>query len=165
MITPIEFFKKQVDIWNENQHCNNCWVFGAPLSESAMESQRLRDRSECCYQLLITDYSTDTSSEYNSSNYPIRKICNHRFVMYVVKPNRIDVNNYNEIDEHPVNESKWKEIIEPLFECFSCDAMLDYCQILGYPVQIPQWRVEKVINKTSNNYDGIKVTAVFREVL
>lgn len=164
MITPIEFFKEQVKIWNESQHCGNCWDFSAPLSESGFEEQQLKEGKECCYQLVITDYATDESNEYNPANYARRKVCNHRFVMYIVKASDIGTNTYDEIDNHPIEESKWETIIKPLFECFGCDAMIDYCQIVGYPIQIPQWRVEKVINKTSNNYDGVKITATFREI-
>ncbi len=164
MITPIEFFKEQVKIWNENQYCGNCWDFGAPLSESGFEKYQLKEGKECCYQLIITDYSVDESNEYNTASFARRKTCNHRFTMYIVKASSIDINTYNEIEDHPINESKWETILKPLFECFSCDAMIDYCAIVGYPVLIPQWRVEKVINKHSNNYDGIKITGVFREI-
>lgn len=165
MTNPIEFFKKQVEIWNGNQHCGNCWEFGSPLSESGFEEQQLREESKCCYQFIITDYRTTTRSEFNSSNYPTRKICEHRFTFYVVKASSIDINTYNEIDNHPISESKYETIIKPLYDCLSCDAVLDYCQILGYPVQGIQWDVAPVINKTSNNYDGIKVTGMFREIM
>lgn len=162
-MNPIDFFEKQVKIWNENQFCNNCWSFGAPLSESGFEEQKLREGEACCYQIAITDYSTTSRTNYNSSMLEISKTCEYRFTMYVVKSSNIDINTYNEIDQHPISESKWETIIKPLRECFDCNAVLDYCQILGYPVQIPEWRIDNVINKTSNNYDGIKITAVFRQ--
>lgn len=163
MITPIEFFKKQVEIWNNEQFCGSCWDFGAPLSESGFEAHKIKEGKECCNQLIITDYSTDESNEYNTANFTRRKTCTHRFTMYIVKASSIDINTYNEVDGHPTEESKWETIIKPLFECFNCDAMIDMCEVNGYLIQIPQWRVEKVINKTSNNYDGIKITGVFRE--
>lgn len=164
-MNPIDFFQKQTEIWNGKQYCDSCWFFGAPLSESALNVQQLRDGSECCYQVMITDYSTSTRSDYNSSQFVTRKICDHRFTMYVVKQSRPDINNYNEIDNHCTKESKWKTIIEPLFNCLSCESVIDYCEILGYPVQIPEWNVVKVINHLDNNFDGVRITGVFRQIL
>lgn len=164
MINPIEFFKEQVAIWNETNHCGNCWSFTAPLTESGFNEYQLRDGKECCYLLAITDYRTTSSNEYNSVNWTRRKVCDHRIVMYIVKPSNIGINHHNEIDGHEECESKYESIIKPLRECFECDPIIDYCEIVGYPVQITQWNVDNVFNLHDNNYDGIKITAVMREI-
>lgn len=164
-MTAIEIFEKQVEIWNQNQFCNNCWVFSAPLSEEAMNAYQLRSEEECCYHLFVVDYSSSTRNIYNSSNYLTQKTCEERFTIYIAKSDRIDINNYNEIEEHPIDQSKWETIIKPLIECFTCDMMIDDCDILGYPVMIPEWNVSKVINLHDNNYTGIKITGLFRRIL
>src|SRR5690554_3299762 len=163
-MNPIDFFKEQIAIWNDEQYCDSCWSFGAPLSESAMNLQQLRDGEECCYQLMITDYNSRTTTEYNNTPYPTRVVCDHRLTIYVLKQSRIDINTYNEIDGHSECESKWETIIKPLFDCFACNAVMNSCEILGYPLRITQWDVSKVINYADNVFDGIRITANFREI-
>lgn len=163
-MTVIEFFEKQVEIWNQEQYCNSCWFFGAPLSESALETQQLREETKCCYQLMVTDYTASERKEYNTSNFITRSVCDQRITFYVVKESQIDINNYNEVNNHPVDESKWEAIFKPLLECLTCDTVLDFCSIQGYPTQIPEWTVTRVNNYTDKNFAGLKIVATFREI-
>ena len=43
----------------------------------------------------------------------------------------LGVNNYNEIKDHPIEESKWETIFKPIIDCLGCDNILDTCELLG----------------------------------
>ena len=161
-MNPIAFFEEQVKKWNEEEKCGLCFSFSAPLKESAINIQQLREEEKCCVQVMLINLTGDGINGYNTSGLVADKTCNYSFNLFVLVPSRIDINNYNEIDGHLVEESKYKTIIEPLLECFGCDAILDFCEIWNYPIQVPSWRSEVVLNYQDNNFDGLKLTYNFR---
>lgn len=162
-MNPITFFEKQVEKWNEDQKCGFCFQFSAPLKESAINIQQIRENDNCCVQVMLTDLRLSVQKQYDSKSFIIQDDCIYSFNLFVLKPSSLGVNNYNEINGHSVMESKWKTILEPLLECFGCDAILDLCEIWNYPIQVTNWgQAEVLINYQDMNYDGWKIPITFR---
>lgn len=162
-MNPISFFEEQVKIWNENKKCGFCWQFSAPLKESAMNIQQIRESDDCCVQLMLTDLRLTEQKSYGSNGLITANDCVYSFNLYALLPSRIDINTYNEIDGHTIEESKWKTHLEPLLDCLGCDTLLDICTIWKYPIQIPTWGAADVlINYQDANYDGWRIPITFR---
>lgn len=155
----VQYFKDKVDLYNQEQRCGFCYEFSAPLFENkSNEYQQQND--ECCVKVFITnlrlrslfDNSTDKILGYSLSNK-----CAYSFDLYFLKSSRMDINNYNEISGHPIEESKWNTIFEPLLNCFGCivNECTDIDNLQGYT----KWETVLVNNYLDQNYDGIKISA------
>jgi hypothetical protein len=159
----IDFWQKQVDKWNEENHCGLCWEFGAPLQQSQSNIQQLREDTKCCVQVFITDLSWEKHRSYNpTTGLVVSEYCDWTFNLFMLIPSELGKNNYNEISGYPIEESKWLTIFKPLIDCTACDPIIDFCEILGYNVQIPKWGGKTVHNYLAMVYDGIRITTTFR---
>lgn len=162
-MNPITFFEEQIQKWNEEEKCGLCFAFSAPLKESAINIQQLRENEKCCVQVMLTDLRFNQQKTYGANGLITDDVCLYSFNLFVLKPSVLGINNYNEIDGHKVSESKWKKNIEPLLDCFGCDAILDFCEIWNYPIQVTRWGdAEVLINYQDLNYDGWKIPITFR---
>lgn len=165
MINIVDFWEKQIALWNAEQKCGFCWEFGAPLTESAVTLQQPEPGKECCVQvLLVRDKITpfSTSNTYNSSALITQKVCTTGFQLLFLLPSTVGTNNYNEINGHPTIESKWANILQKLEACISCDAELAFCTILGSMRRITTWSGQQLINYTPENYSGYRLTVNFQ---
>ena len=162
-MNPISFFEEQVKKWNEDKKCGFCWQFSAPLKESAINIQQIRESDECCVQLMLTDLRLTEQKSYGTNGLITSNDCVYNFNIFALLPSRLDINTYNEIEGHTIEESKWKTKLEPLLECLGCDALIEICEIWKYPIQIPNWgAAEVLINYQDANYDGWKIPITFR---
>jgi len=157
----VDFWSKQVALWQTENKCGLCWEFGAPLVNSAINKQKLND--SCCVQVMLTNIRFRKTENRNATSQLVtEKICTWTVTVHAVIQSEIDTNNYNEIKEHPVSESKWNTIYNPLLDCLSCDSILDYCRVLGYDVIVNQVSdFELVHNYLDNNYSGWRVNYTF----
>ena len=162
-MNPIDFFEQQVAKWNEDEKCGFCFSFSAPLVESAINIQQIRKDEECCVQVMITDVGFQNNFTRNATTRLLtEEICDHTFTLFVLAPDSLGINNYNEIANHSVEESKWKRILQPLQDCFGCGLILDFCDFWQFPVEVTQWRGTSLLNYQDNNYSGWKINATFR---
>ena len=165
-LNAVTFFKELAESWKAANKCGNCWSFGAPLTEAGMNTQQPQSGSECCVHLILTKYRVGSTYKYNDTtklqNY---EACNHNFTLYaVVQRSDTGQNVFNEIEGHPISESLWTEVHEPLLDCLGCGREMDLCA-LGYDFDIISWDMEAVIFKEDQNWTGWKITGSFREKL
>lgn len=164
----VAFWRDQVNIWNQEQKCDLCWEFGAPLIESAANIQKPEDGKECCVKVLFLQDKQPaftTNRTYNNTTGLIQNItCTQSFQLLVLLPISIDKNNFNEIPGHPTAESKWDSVLFKLQQCLMCDAELDFCEILGTQYRITQWSGSQVLNYSDNNYTGYRINVQFQMI-
>ena len=159
----IKFFKEVAERYNDEDKCGFCWSFKAPLSESGLNKTELTEEEQCCLQLFITDYETDPGETIDErTGLSKKKYCDHIFTLYVVKPSDIGLNVYNEIPGHPISESLWETILEPIQNCIGCGNEFDLCE-MGYDFDILRWKMKAVQFKEDYNYTGWRILGVFRQ--
>lgn len=159
----VAFFKDLVSHYSEINKCGFCWAFGAPLSESGMNKQEMRDAEVCCMHIYLTDVIYRSEMRYNATttlqNYDG---CNTSFTLYIGRQTEdLGLNSYDEIQDHPVEESLWDTIWKPLQECLGCGREFDLCE-LGWDFDITKWDMRMVKFKDDNNFTGWKVEGSFR---
>lgn len=152
----VDFYKNKVDEWNANGHCGfDCFKFGAPLQTSHINIQQQED---CCVQVFLTDirYRSIYSNTQIFNGYNTLDKCAVSFNLWILVPSELGVNNYNEILGHPITESKWETIFEPLLDCFGCGA--NQCEQIDNFLGYTKWSVDLVHNYADMVYDGIKIS-------
>src|SRR5690606_9454971 len=112
----VQFWQDQTQKWHEEQKCGFCWTFGGALTESAINTYRIRQGEECCVHLFVTHVQLIANNEYNEYGMIIDPTCNYNFVLWALIPSRLDINNHNEIPEHEESEGVWNSIQFPLQE-------------------------------------------------
>ena len=151
----VNFFKQQVERFNLDDKCGLCWAFEAPMTESALNLVQLEEDTKCCVHLFMTSLQFSKKNRYSAQTTFVNgESCEYTFTLYVLQASRMDLNNYTEIKGHPVSESKWETIYKPIFDCLSCENVLETCEILGYKVDVTKWDAFLVSNFRDLNYDG-----------
>jgi len=160
----VNFWKEQVNIWNEQNKCGLCWEFSAPLVNSQINT--VQKDTPCCVQVFITDITFNETLVRNSTTgLTTSKTCVDRFTLWVLIESPLGVNNYNEIKGHPIDESKWSEIYLPLKECLGCENILDTCEILNQTnVNVDLINATLVHNYLDQSYSGWKINYTFTQV-
>lgn len=160
----VDFWKKQVELWNEQEKCGLCFEFAAPLVQS---QTNIVQNENCCVNVFLTDIRFREVKNRNATTGLITgKSCVWNFSLWCLLPSDLGVNNYNEIKNHPVDESKWETIFKPIIDCLGCDNILDTCEILGVTnvnVDMPQ-DATLVHNYLDNNYNGWRVNYSFTQI-
>lgn len=162
-MNAILFFQQLAEKWNTEKKCNTCWTFGAPLSEKNMNSQESPEDMTCCNHLYITEYETSSGYTKDSNTQLVNRAwCDHIFTLYVVKHSELGINTYNEQAGHPIDESLWKTILEPLQNCLGNGNEFDLCE-MGYEFEIFKWNMKVVRLHQDNNYTGWRILGIFRQ--
>jgi hypothetical protein len=157
MFDIVDFFKEQTEKWNEQERCNFCYSFGAPLFNSELNVQQTDD---CCIQVFLSNISVKSFYTENKNQfYGFKQLekCVYTFDLYLLKQVPMGQNNYNEIANHPIEESKWENIFKPLLNCFGCG--INECNDISNFAGYNNYSVSLVHNYLDNNYNGIKITA------
>lgn len=158
----IDFWQKQIEIWNTEQKCGFCWDFSAPLTESAINLVQPTDGKECCVQVMIVRDRVEAFSTNNTydqkTGFLTNSVCQKSFQVLFLMHSDIGTNNFNEIKGHDTDESKWATILSRLEDCISCDLNLDFCAILGGQLRVTRWAAVQEINFMSQNYSGYRLT-------
>jgi len=166
MTDIIQFFKNLTDYLNTNnvEACDGCYFFGAPLSQSAKELQEVPDSDCDCTFMFVTKYDYQLQDNYNRSTEILSsRYVSHSITLEVLKHDDIGVNNYSEISNHPVEESRWETIFKPIQTCMSRDNLFQFCEVLGKPIKITSFSARMQILSTSNNYSGWVYNIVLKE--
>lgn len=158
----VNFWDLQTAKWSEDDKCGLCWAYGAPLTESALNLEQLEEDTKCCVHLYLTSLQFSKKVTFATTGFVNSESCEYSFTIYALKPSRIDLNNYTEIKGYSKETSKWVTVYEPIIDCLSCENVLDFCEILGYNVDIIKWDAFLVSNFRDTNYDGWKINATFR---
>jgi len=160
----VEFFKQVAADWNAETKCGFCWEFGAPLEESAANKQQ--QETKCCVKLMLYDITVNQQRTFDPvTTFQTGRADSHSFTLLAVKQDDIGKNNYNEIQGHPIEESKWEETLRPLQECLSAENLLPFCEKLGYSVQVTAWNMSTKTNYLDANYTGWQIRATFKELI
>ena len=162
----VNFFKRQTDLWNEDNKCGFCWSFGAPLTESGVNETVIdKNCNDCCLvNLFITNLSERKNRNYNNTTkLLIDYTIDYTFTLHVLALDRTDTNVYNEQIGYPVCESKWSNILRPLQKCVCEEEVLKLCEILDKKILITNWNAITRINWLDNNYTGWSITMTFRD--
>lgn len=155
-----EFFRQQIIKWNKDDKCGFCWEFDLPLRESDANESLIKTE-ECCVRVMITDLVIQENKTTNSAGLVTAYSEDYQFILNVVIPSEIDKNVYHE-QIHPISESKWETILNPLKECLSGDRLFDFCDILGRDIIITNRRWTSRIDWLDNNYDGWSIAMTLR---
>jgi len=160
----VDFWAKQVDKWNDESKCGFCWEFAAPLVPSQIN---IVQPENCCVNVFLTDIKFREAIVRNSVTSLITsKTCVWNFSTYALVPKQLGINNYNEIKDHPIDESKWQTVFYPLITCLGCNNILDTCEILGITsvnVEMPSDAL-LIHNYLDNNYNGWRVNYTFTQI-
>ena len=158
----VNFWNKQVSKWNDESKCGFCWEFGAPLVKSAANIQQKREF--CCVNVLLTNlWEDDIPTFVVNEPYEVERKHRFGFTLWVGIQSDLGTNNFNEIKNHPIEESKWETIFQPLSECLGPNLFLDECEIQGYLFKRTAWRKDLILNDMDLNLSGWKITASFEE--
>lgn len=163
----VDFFKKQVDIYNEDLKCGFCWTFSAPLKESQTNIvQSETNEEDCCVHVFLTDPGfRENITRNNQTNLITSRTCIDTITAWVLMKVPLGVNNYNEIKGHPIEESKWNTVFYPIRECLGCENILDTCEILGETnMNVDLTNGIIVHNYIDDNYNGWKISYTFTQV-
>lgn len=159
----VKFIHDMVEQWNDEEKCDLCWAFTAPMRDSDLNEYQFRDESgACCVLVAVTDYRFATNRRYASSSLVREKFTSHDFRLNFLVRDEIGKNVYNEIKNHELRESKWATILKPIYDCISVDEVLDFCETLGYNVDINSWRGSMKIDWL-DNYTGWSIDVSLTE--
>lgn len=150
----IDFWSKQVEAWNLENKCGECWKFGAPLTLSGVTKTELSEGEECCVHVFMTNLEESIYNQYASTGLLRRREQTYNMTMYFLKQDAdLGQNVWNEIPDHPVSESKWAMILKPIKDCVKAENVLDFCTHLGLNAEINSFRMFTEIN-TMDGYTG-----------
>lgn len=160
----IDFFKQQVDKWNDDNAKDKCWVYGAPLFESEMNKFQTPDRDDniqkptdlnCCVHVFLTDLRVNTQLNYAPDTGLVNeKRCTWNFNLNLLQKDKLGENVYNEIKGYDLTQSKWEQYLKDIYDFVTCQKILEFCNILGYDVRITRFEGNPKINWLDENYTG-----------
>jgi len=158
----VDFWAKQIDLWNCEDKCCLCWEFSAPLVSSQIN---IVQSEKCCVNVFLTDLKFREEKVFNSTTgLTTSKKCVWNFSIYAMVQKELGINNYNEIKGYPISQSKWVEVFYPIINCLGCDNILDYCKILGRSIQVTQNGDTVLMHNYLDNYNGWKINYTFTEI-
>lgn len=164
----VDVFKRLSDNWNTELKCGFCWEFDSPLTDSGVnESVMQTDPEDCCpIKVFITNYSFRENNVYNTiTTLLINESIDHTFTVSYLAFDRVDTNVYAEQIGHPISESKWETILNPLRDCV-CDSkqlQQEICELICKRILITQFNAMTRINWLDNNYTGWSITMTLRD--
>jgi len=160
MFDLVKFWQDQINKWNEDEKCGLCFEFSAPLVNSQINAT---ESETCCVNIFMTDVKFREDKVINSiTQLQQSSKCIWNFTLYAVIQKDLGINNYNEQKEYPVTESKWNTVFYPIIQCLGCDNILDYCEILGYKIEVRQnGDATLVHNYLDSNWNGWKINYSF----
>lgn len=164
----IDFFGQVVQNYNNENKCGFCWCFSAPLSEQKINIQELREGYECCVQVMYTQNEGNAfvlQNNYNTqTNLLQQAYALENFNLYFLIPSRLGVNNYNEIQNHDLQEARYKQLFD-LKECITEQLHLNFCEFFKDTYHVTRWEGRQLLDYQDNNYIGYKVYVTIRKRL
>ena len=149
--------------WNNTNKCGYCWEFTNAMRESDLNEYQKKTDQDCCVLVAVTDFRYECDIDFNRLT-GLRGLSSEifDFNLHILIQDRIDLNVYNEINGHSINESKWETILKPLADCVGCNP-IDFCSILGYNLEVSRWNANSKIDWLDNNYTGWTINTQLRK--
>lgn len=155
MIDIIKLWKEIIETFNDEERCDWCWEFYAPLQESRLNIVKATEQNKCCVKVFVLrnepqDFGSNltynrgfVSSSQNYENYK---------VLFLIS-SKEGLNNYNELGSHPVSESRYETILKPLRECIQRDILTDICE----DFEVTAWNGRYIYDYQDELYYGIEI--------
>ena len=140
----VKLFETQVALWNAEKKCGCCYLFGAPLTDSSLNKTQIED---CCLNVQITNLTRRDNRSYDPTTSLLTDFTrDYTFTLHILFPDDLGINTYNEILGHPITESKWEKILQPIDACFCPEDVIEFCRILKKRLQILSFSSQVRIN-------------------
>lgn len=163
MTDVIGTLAKIVCDWNEEQKCCFFWEFTASLRESDLNEYQQKAKGVCPVLVAVTNYRIECQTPLDRrTGLQTLGAEIHTFDLHFLLKDNVGVNVYNEIKDHPLRESKWATILKPLADCIACSP-LDFCEYLGYDMEVVRWSLVPRMDWQDNNYSGWTVNVQLRQ--
>lgn len=151
-----------VSDWNDEEKCDFCWEFTAPLRESDLNEHKMKGDA-CCVLVAVTDYRIGCNLPRDRvTGLQVLGSETHSFNLHFLSHDDLGKNVYNEIPDHPLSESKWATILKPLADCIVCSPLL-FCEYLGFEMEITRWELNPRMDWHDSNYSGWSVNVQLRK--
>jgi len=157
MTDVVSLFSEIVTRWNDEERCGFCWKFTAPMYDSELNEFQFTESDKCCILVAITDYGFEEIISRNTQTFLPSIDVVHTFNLHFLSTGDLGRNMYNEIKDHPLAESKWATILNPIRECIGLSGVLAECP---NTIIIDRWLFGQnsvKLNWLDNNYDGWSV--------
>lgn len=166
MIDVVGFFEKQIHKWNEEARCGECWHFEYVQRLSDLNETVQDDDTQCCIKIFLTDLTISKARQYPTNDggryHVMARTNSYRFNLYILKNDSIGRMTYAEQNDHPIDESKWRTILQPLMMCLDD---LDFCDILEVPVRYDSENWQAQLDFMDSQYSGWQVSMSLTEKL
>lgn len=156
----IKFWSDLIEQYDDDERCGFCWKFYAPLTEIDLNLVK-KSIDDCCVNVFITrDKGVDFDSQitYNNGLPEVRE--REMYDVWFLVKSKVGLNNYNEMPDHDVEESRHNTILQPLRECITFEILRELC--LDYEVN--QWSGKYVYDYQDSIYYGIKISITTRKL-
>lgn len=148
--------------WNTEERCDFNWEFVGSVRESDLNEYQVR-QDNCPVIVAVTDYRFECNTPMNTTTgLQLLGSETHTFNLHILSQDSLGLNAYNEIPNHPIEESKWESILYPLLECNACNP-IDFCTELGFNFQVVRWVLNQKLDWLDNNYTGWTINVVLRK--
>lgn len=140
---------------NEEEVCDFCWEFYAPLTEVKLNI--IRNKGNCCVHVfLIRNKPNDFGSNltYGTGGYLNTQIHTDSYDVLFLVSSIEGLNNYNELDNHPIEESRYETIFKPIRDCIKSKLITDICE----HAQVSSWSGRFVYDYQDENYYGYRIS-------
>lgn len=147
----VDLWESIVDKLNLTQACGKCWKFYAPLTEFRLNVVK-QDNDDCCVNVfLIRDRGTAFGStvRYDNGFMTGRTDSETYRIMFLIK-SKEGLNNYNELPNNDVLESRYETIFRPLKQCIESTLITDICN----HNKLVSWNGEYIYDYQDEMYYG-----------
>jgi len=162
----VDYLKEVVSKLDESRECGFCWVFSAPLEDQTGNIRQVRD-DECeCAHLYLTRLNISESHSFGSVFHSVlEKRKSYNITFFVMLEAELSENNWDEIPNHPIEESRWVKYLKPLADCLTINNFNHGCKVLGYPIRFTSWNAECLPNPNiyDRNFVGYRVSATIEK--
>ena|SRR5690554_2621745 len=153
-LTVTDFWQNTIDNFNDENQCGFCWNFFAPLTE--VQLNLIRNQDECCVNVFLVrnkgvDFDTQFSTATGVSALELER---EIYDVYFLIKSKEGINNYNEMADHPISESREKTIFEPLRKCITHKLINEICKTF----LVTQWQGNYIYDYQDEQYYGIKLS-------
>lgn len=151
-MTITDFLQKVISDFDKEEKCGFCWNFFAPLTEIDLNIAK----TGCCVNVfLVRNKGVDFDTQIQNFNGASGRISEREhFDLYFLIKSKEGINNYNEMPDHPISESREKEIFEPLRKCVTYNLFDEICKDFF----ILQWNGKYIYDFQDEMYYGLRIS-------
>lgn len=157
MKDPVKFWEEIINSFNDQEKCNFCWNFYAPLTE--VDLNLVDTKNDCCVHVFFVwnrggnDFSVAPNWNANFGIYENPSETFNYNVYFLIK-SPVGINNYNEKSGHLVSESRYNTIFKPLRDCINFSIFNDLCLDFG----VTEFSGRNIYDYQDEMYFGINLS-------